>query len=348
MCRHIGYLGPAVGVGEILTRGTHSLRTQAWAPRDMRGGGTINADGFGVAWWGADGSASRYRNAAPIWTDPAVEEVLPQLASTAVLGAVRSATVGMPVERTASAPFTHGRWAFSHNGTIPGWRVVLSTVATEFGSPPLLEAESRTDAATLWVIVRGLLDSDCGAASSDSSPTTATELGGSRERVESPTTIESTLSVTVSAGAPVASVPTNSQWSVGSTARGSGDSTVPSAGRAGSTTAQPGDGTADPGRVLSRVIRAVLARAPQSRLNLLLGDGETLWATTVYHSLSVLVTDEIAVASSEPYDDDPRWRAVADRQLVTLRPGYLSIVPLNPDELDPAESTQAQSERAQS
>ncbi|GAB2504794.1 hypothetical protein GCM10027167_00710 [Nocardia heshunensis] len=193
MCRHLAYLGPPAPVGEILTRGPHSLRTQSWAPREMRGGGTINADGFGVAWWhhpdaatpdggpgviwhgGAppdahatpetpvtpgDPVVSRYRNAAPIWTDPAVDEVLPQIRSTAVLAAIRSATVGMPIERSACAPFTHGRWAFSHNGAIPDWRRVLTEVAAEFGSPPLLEAESLTDSAALWVIMRGLLDGD--------------------------------------------------------------------------------------------------------------------------------------------------------------------------------------------
>ncbi|WP_216893827.1 class II glutamine amidotransferase [Nocardia alni] len=295
MCRHIGYLGPAVGVGEILTRGTHSLRTQAWAPRDMRGGGTINVDGFGVAWWTADGGVSRYRNAAPIWTDPAVDEVLPQLSSTGVLGAVRSATIGMPVERSANAPFTHGRWAFSHNGTIPGWQDVLSAVATEFGSPPLLEAESRTDAAALWVIVRGLLDSaTAGSDSVRSSPDAIRPATG--------------------------------------TARSPYDNARPGPAQAGLATTEPGNGTADPALALARVVGAALERAPKSRLNLLLGDGETLWATTAYHSLSVLVTDETAVVASEPYDDDPRWRAVADRQVLTLRPGHLSVVPLYADE----------------
>jgi glutamine amidotransferase len=74
---------------------------------------------------------------------------------------------------------------------------------------------------------------------------------------------------------------------------------------------------------------AVLAHSPQSRLTLLLGDGETLWATTRHHSLSALVDDEMAVLASEPYDDDPRWRAIPEWQLVTARPGLLSVVPLD-------------------
>lgn len=287
MCRHLGYVGPSVSVGEMLTAGTHSLRTQAWAPRDMRGGGTINADGFGVAWWraveldgtrnplatsalpaqvGTDGTliASRYRNPAPIWTDPAVEEVLPQLHSTAVLASIRSATVGMPVERAACAPFTSARWAFSHNGSVPDWRKVITAAssdldmaATQFGATrlfetiQLLDAESPTDAATLWVLLRQLL------------------------------------------------------------------------------TAVSPDGFVDsPSNALSLLVTGVLKHAPNARLNFLLGDGETLWATTVHHALSALVTDTFAVLASEPYDDNPNWQSIPDRSLVVARPGKLTIDPL--------------------
>jgi glutamine amidotransferase len=253
----------------MLTLGSHSLRTQAWAPKDMRGGGTINADGFGVAWWrdGEDDSVtvSRYRNAAPVWTDPAVEEVLPQLESWAVLAAVRSATVGMPVERAACAPFTHGRWAFSHNGMVSDWRRTLSAVAAEFDSTAaelgaglfeptrLLETESATDSAALWVILRGLL----------------------------------------ATGAP------DGEWGA-----------APAA--------------------LRLLVSAVLAHAPESRLNFLLGDGAQLWATTWHHSLSALVTDDFAILASEPFDDDPRWQPIPDRSLVSARPGALSVDPFPP------------------
>ncbi|WP_063061716.1 ergothioneine biosynthesis protein EgtC [Nocardia sienata] len=189
MCRHIGYVGTPVPVGEVLTRGTHSLRTQAWAPREMRGGGTINADGFGVAWWSAGAaSVTRYRNADPIWTDPAVDEVLPQLTSHAVLGSVRSATVGMPVERAACAPFLWKNWAFSHNGVVPGWRSVLTAVLSDldvaatragmtrrYETSHLLEAEALTDSAALWVLLRRLLDPEPPAGLAET-PATALRL----------------------------------------------------------------------------------------------------------------------------------------------------------------------------
>ncbi|NUS44807.1 MAG: ergothioneine biosynthesis protein EgtC [Mycobacteriaceae bacterium] len=240
MCRHLGYLGPPEPVDALVTRGPHALYVQSWAPRDMRRGGRINADGFGVAWWPAPGTVTRYRNAAPIWTDPAVTEVLGQIASGAVVAAVRSATVGMPVERAACAPFTSDGWAFSLNGKVPGWREVIPDLA----SGPLWDLECATDSAALWMVLRR------------------------------------------------------------------------------------GLAAAPPAEALANLVAAVLRRAPDSRLNLLLGDGETLWATTVTHSLSALVDDDCAVLSSEPYDDDPRWRPIPDHSLVTARPGHLSITPL--------------------
>ncbi|MEU1524641.1 ergothioneine biosynthesis protein EgtC [Nocardia rhamnosiphila] len=266
MCRHIGYVGTPVPVGEVLTRGPHSLRTQAWAPREMRGGGTINADGFGVAWWGRDAaSVTRYRNADPIWTDPAVDEVLPQLTAHAVLGSVRSATVGMPVERAACAPFLWENWAFSHNGVVPGWRSVLTavlsdldTAATRAGmtrryeTSHLLEAEALTDSAALWVLLRRLLDPE------------------------------------------------------------------PPAGLAET-----------PATALRLLVTGVLHHAPDARVNLLLGNGTALWATTCYHSLYALIGDEFAVLSSEPYDDDARWQQLPDRSLVCAEPGELSVETLD-------------------
>ncbi|MGW5436209.1 ergothioneine biosynthesis protein EgtC [Nocardia asteroides] len=270
MCRHLGYLGPSESVGELVVRGPHSLYVQSWAPADMRAGGTINADGFGVAWWrradiGVEGeraAVTRYRNPAPIWTDPAVVEVLGQLESRAVLAAVRSATVGMPVERGACAPFTDEHWAFSHNGVVPDWRIALTAVLADldellaptpvFGSAAvLLHAESLTDSAALWVLLRGLL-----------------------------------------------------------------------------TAITPDGPVTSPDDALRLLVTAVLRRQPTARLNLLLGDGQRLWATTCRHALSVLVADDYTVLCSEPYDDDPRWRPIADHQLVAATAGHCTVTAL--------------------
>jgi glutamine amidotransferase len=75
-------------------------------------------------------------------------------------------------------------------------------------------------------------------------------------------------------------------------------------------------------------VRAVAGAAPGSRLNLLLTDGRTAVATTWWHSLSVRLSPDATLISSEPLDDDPAWRAVPDRHLVVATPGTAELTPL--------------------
>lgn len=243
MCRHLGYLGPEHSVGEMIVLGEHSLLRQSWAPREMRGGGTVNADGFGAGWWKA-GSFSRYRSDQPLWADPVTREMLPQVRAHAMIIAARSATVGMPVQRSACAPFADRGWAFSHNGVVRGWPDSLAALAADLPTRDLLELESPTDSAALWLLLRSAL----------------------REQ--------------------------------------------------------------EPQAALAGLIRAVDAAAPNSRLNLLLGNGRELWASAWGHSLSALVDDRRAIVMSEPYDDDPAWQSIPDRHLVSARPGHLIVTPL--------------------
>ena len=163
MCRHLAYLGPPVTLADLLLRPEHSLLRQSWAPCDMRQGGTINADGFGIAWYPEqEGPPVRYRRATPLWSD----ETLPGLADTvrcgAVLAAIRSATVGMPVTEIASQPFTEGQWLFSHNGVIAGWPGSAAELARELPVTDLMTLPAPTDSALLWALVRHRLRAGAG------------------------------------------------------------------------------------------------------------------------------------------------------------------------------------------
>jgi gamma-glutamyl hercynylcysteine S-oxide hydrolase len=163
MCRHLAYLGPPAPLARFLFDPPHSLAHQSWAPRDMRGGGTINADGFGVGWFGPDG-AIRYRRGTPIWSDTTLPGLAAAVTATAVLAAVRSATTGMPVVETAAAPFGGGRWLFSHNGVVAGWPGSVATAAGTLPVTDLLTLEAPTDAALLWALVADRLRSGAGPA----------------------------------------------------------------------------------------------------------------------------------------------------------------------------------------
>jgi glutamine amidotransferase len=156
MCRHLAYLGPPVPLSSLLFDPPHSLAHQSWAPRDMRGGGTINADGFGVGWYSESGPV-RYRRHTPIWSDATLPGLAPSVLAGAVLAAVRSATAGMPVVETAAAPFGAGPWLFSHNGVVTGWPSSLAKLAGTLPVTDLLTLDAPTDAALLWALVRDRL-----------------------------------------------------------------------------------------------------------------------------------------------------------------------------------------------
>lgn len=170
MCRHVVYLGPPRPLADLLITPPHGLVHQSWAPREMRGGGTINADGFGVGWYPElppapvgravdslleSGSVPvRYRQPGPIWSDHNLPGVAAATRSGAVLAAVRSATVGMPVTAQAAAPFSTDRWLFSHNGVVRGWPASVVELAERLPAIDLLTLESATDSALLWALVR--------------------------------------------------------------------------------------------------------------------------------------------------------------------------------------------------
>ena len=147
MCRHLGWLGRPRTLAELVLEPPSSLLVQSYAPRRQRYG-TVNADGWGVGFF-TPGRAqpARWRSARPLWADPSFASVAPVLSSGCVVAAVRSATVGMPLEESAVAPFTDRRWLLSHNGRVD--RAVL---------PPVRDAESTVDSALLAALVfdRGL------------------------------------------------------------------------------------------------------------------------------------------------------------------------------------------------
>lgn len=259
MCRHLAHLGPPRTLAEILLEPEHGLLAQSYAPADMRGGGTINADGFGAGWYPSVPGARpdspapepvRVRSARPLWTDTSFAALAGATRSGAVLAAIRSATVGMPVVETAAAPFTDGRWLFSHNGVVRGWPESLAAAASGLPVTDLLTLDAPTDSAVLWALVRSRL-------------------------------------------------------------------------RAGD----------DPAAVLAETCERVEHDAPGSRLNLLLTDGATIWATAWRHALAVrtetgIAGEPAATVASEPTHAFPDWTEVPDRHLVVACPGRHDLHPL--------------------
>ncbi|RIT64444.1 ergothioneine biosynthesis protein EgtC [Mycobacteroides abscessus] len=136
MCRHLGWLGAPRSLSSLMLEPPHGLVVQSYSPRRQKHG-LVNADGWGAGFF-AEGASRRWRSARPLWGDASFVSVAPVLRSGCVVAAVRSASVGMPIEETAAAPFTDGTWLLSHNGIVD-----RGAVGEAFG------AESVVDSAIL-------------------------------------------------------------------------------------------------------------------------------------------------------------------------------------------------------
>lgn len=142
MCRHIAWLGAPRSLADLMLVPPYGLRVQSYAPRRQRHG-ILNGDGWGVGYYSAGHNVpARWRSSRPLWSDASFRSVAPTISSPCAIGAVRSATPGMPIEDSAVAPFSDGRWLLSHNGRVE--RKMLS---------PDSRAESMCDAAILAAMV---------------------------------------------------------------------------------------------------------------------------------------------------------------------------------------------------
>lgn len=246
MCRHLAYVGPEEPLGRLLVEPPHSLYRQSWAPRRQRYG-TVNADGFGVGWYAeGDPVPARYRRAGPIWADLSFADLARVVRSTAVLAAVRDATLAGADAEAAAAPYAFGPWLFSHNGAVKGWPGSLAPLTASLPPAELLSMEARNDSAFVWALVLNRL------------------RGGDEE-----------------------------------------------------------------GQALADTVLEVAEAAPDSRLNLLLSNGESIAATAWGDTLWYLRRPGAGtVVASEPYDDDPHWQEVPDRTLLAASRTDVLLTPL--------------------
>ena len=109
MCRLFGFRSAASeGVHDALVLERNSLRRQSLE----------HPDGWGIASWEDGGTLPRVaRGLGAAHLDPEFERVSSAVRARTVLAHLRLASVG-GVKLDNAHPFTHGRWAFAHNGTL--------------------------------------------------------------------------------------------------------------------------------------------------------------------------------------------------------------------------------------
>ena len=118
MCRWAAYIGQPIFLEEIVSRPGHSLIRQSHCATECKT--AINADGFGVAWYGERPEPGLYRDVMPAWSDPNLRSLVAQVRSGLFMAHVRAST-GTATSRNNCHPFAVGRWSFMHNGQFGGY-----------------------------------------------------------------------------------------------------------------------------------------------------------------------------------------------------------------------------------
>jgi predicted glutamine amidotransferase len=162
MCRWLAYAGPSIYLDSLILKPKRSLISQSRAA--YLSVSSINADGFGIGWYGDKETPGIYRNILPVWNDANLQSLAEQIRSPLFFGHIR-ATTGTSVTRENCHPFTYGRYMFMHNGKIGGFNqvrrsLILAISPTLF---PLLQGTTDSEVFFFLLLTHGL-ESDPEAA----------------------------------------------------------------------------------------------------------------------------------------------------------------------------------------
>lgn len=159
MCRHLAYVGPPMPLERLLFDAPHALVRQAIAPRRQTAT-PDNPDGWGVAWYAAPGApVRRYRTVTRMWDDDGFGGLHGGVSSGAVVAAARAASPGSVLDVAGNAPFVDGRWTFSLNGTVPGFRDGFGDeLRARLSHARAASLEGDTDSEVLFALVRDAME----------------------------------------------------------------------------------------------------------------------------------------------------------------------------------------------
>lgn len=149
MCRWAAYVGEPVFLEEIVSRPGHSLIRQSHCATQCHT--AINADGFGIAWYGERPDPGLYRDVMPAWSDPNLKSLVAQVKSGLFLAHVRAST-GTATSRNNCHPFAVGRWSFMHNGQIGGYDAFRRAADMLIPDPLYAYRRGATDSEALFLV----------------------------------------------------------------------------------------------------------------------------------------------------------------------------------------------------
>lgn len=149
MCRRLAYSGSPVLLEDLLYKPENSLVVQSRHSR--LGVETINGDGFGVGWYGAQETPGIYHSTEPAWNDRNLQELSAHAVAGRVFAHIRAST-GTAVQQTNCHPFRHGRWLWMHNGAIADFTLLKRDLILAVDPALYTEIEGPTDSELFFFL----------------------------------------------------------------------------------------------------------------------------------------------------------------------------------------------------
>lgn len=117
MCRFLAWIGAPRFLDDFVLKADQSLVTQSRSA--LVGKTSLNADGFGLAWYSEQSTPCIYKDVHPAWSDENLKQIASHTRARLFLAHVRAST-STATSRNNCHPFSRGRWSFMHNGQLGG------------------------------------------------------------------------------------------------------------------------------------------------------------------------------------------------------------------------------------
>lgn len=149
MCRWAAYTGDPIYLDEIISKPAHSLIKQSQEANQCHT--AVNADGFGVAWYGERAEPGLFRDSMPAWSDANLRSITQQVRSGLFLAHVRAST-GTASSRNNCHPFVQGAWSFMHNGQVGGYSQLRRDAEMMIPDALYHDRKGATDSEALFLV----------------------------------------------------------------------------------------------------------------------------------------------------------------------------------------------------
>jgi predicted glutamine amidotransferase len=165
MCRWVAYLGSPIFLEEFVSRPSQSLVAQSLHCHEAKV--PVNADGFGLGWYGERHKPGVFRDVRPAWSDENLLSIAHQIRSRLFMAHVRAST-GTATTRANCHPFVVEHRLFMHNGQVPHWETLRRRIESAIPDALFQHRAGTTDSEALFLLMlaNGLADDPLGAAAS--------------------------------------------------------------------------------------------------------------------------------------------------------------------------------------